>query len=304
MAQNETTVYLIRQRTTENEFSIDASDLVLMDHGTGSKRHRAFTVQEFIDFVKAGKLDGMTIGTAGIRKSSGQPVITGFATISGGTVEALTKFMVGNSEWNPGNNQPYITGLFALEAGQVDASSKVTTDCIDSHTANTNIEVKQKLIKDSTDATQKLDLGPTKVNGALSVTDDAAVTGDLEVYGNATVTGTVLADNGFSTNADVTASNGTVTAGKLKLVDGKSVFVADTQHHDESDIVTSLRSLASGTVAVIINKHSAALQFDSTRSGTFFPLGTWQIPANGSAMVIVHGTGENKKGYPMVPEFT
>jgi len=183
MAQNETTIYLIRQRTTENGFSIDADDIILMDHGTGSKRHRAFTVQEFIDFVKDGKLDGMTIGGSGeIRTSSGNPVINNFYAIAAGIIEAAVKFKVGGSEWVPGNDQPSIYGLYSLEAGNVD-SANVKVDTLTAHTSGeTRIAVEAMLVKSLTQAAEKLNLGPTQVNG------DLKVTGNLDAFGGLTLT--------------------------------------------------------------------------------------------------------------------
>lgn len=304
MAQNETTIYLIRQRTTENEFSIDADDIIVMDHGTGSKRHRAFTVQELINFVKDGKLDGMKISTAEIKTSSGQPVITGFATISGGTIEALTKFVVGGSEWEPGNGRPTITGLYGLKAGNV-GTTNLQADTIDAHGESvTVLQVLKKLVGDQGQSAQSnaLLLGETRADSLL-VDGDADVDGDLVVYGDLAIVGKSVADGGFSTNngdfstsnGSVSAPNGTVTAGKLKLGDG-SILVANSAG-SESTITTQLQALASGTVAVIINKHSAALQFSGT---TFYPLGAWQIPAGGAAQVIVHDDGDSKKCYPMV----
>lgn len=280
MAQNETTIYLIRQRTTENEFSIDADDIILMDHGTGSKRHRAFTVQEFIDFVKDGKLNGMKIGTAEIRTSSGMPVITGFAVISGGTIEALTKFKVGDSEWTPGSGQPKIEGLYGLKAGNVGVNN-LQTDSIDSLTANTDIEVKQKLVKDSADATKMLDLGPTKVNGALSVTNDAVVTGDLEVYGDATLTGSVTADGGFQTSTgDIKSTSGGLEIGGAVKFGSGSIIQATAG--DESTITTALSAYAEGRTAIIVNKSSTDLQFNNA----IFAKTTFQVPAYSAVYVV------------------
>lgn len=304
MAQNETTIYLIRQRTTENEFSIDADDIILMDHGTGSKRHRAFTVQEFIDFVKDDKLDGMIIGGSGeIKTSSGHPVIKNFYAIVAGIIEASTKFKVGDSEWTPGSGQPKIEGLYGIKAGNV-GTTNLQADTIDSHGEGvTVLQVLKKLVgnQDQSAQSSALLLGATRADSLL-VDGNAEVVGNLTVDGNLTIVGASVSDGGFATNngdfstsnGSVSAPNGTVTAGKLKLGSG-STFVANSAG-SESTITTQLQALASGTVAVIINKHSAALQF----SGTFYPLGTWQIPVGGAAQVIVHGDSDSKKCYPMV----
>lgn len=281
MAQNETTIYLISQRTTENEFSIDADDIILMDHGTGSKRHRAFTVQELIDFVKDGKLDGMTIGGSGVIKtSSGHPVIINFYSIAAGIIEASTKFKVGGSEWTPGSGQPKIEGLYALKAGNVGVNN-LQTDSIDSLTANTDIEVKQKLVKDSADATKMLDLGPTKVNGALSVTNDAVVTGDLEVYGDATLTGSVTADGGFQTSTgDIKSTSGGLEIGGAVKFGSGSIIQATAG--DESTITTALSAYAEGRTAIIVNKSSTDLQFNNA----IFAKTTFQVPAYSAVSVV------------------
>ena len=225
MAQNETTIYLIRQRTTENEFSIDADDIILMDHGTGSMRHRAFTVQEFIDFVKDGKLDGMTIGGSGeIKTSSGHPVINNFYAIVAGIIEASTKFKVGDSEWTPGSGQPKIEGLYGLDAGNV-GTTNLQADTIDSHgTGVYTIQVKKRLVRDSAPGQENepLLLGPTQVGGGLKVT------GDLDAFGGLTLTNHI-----WNANA--------------------------------SDIVDKMNSLENGQVAVIFNSGSSDVSFPAAQ---------------------------------------
>ncbi len=183
MAQHITTIQDIRDRTVAEEQQISDDDLLPFDHGTGSMRHRAFTVGELIAYLKANKLDGMTIGTtAEIKTSSGNPVIVNFYAIDAGTIEAKTKFKVGGSEWVPGNNKPSISGLYSLEAGNVDAAN-VKVDTITPHSQNgTKIEVGAMLVKSLAQAAEKLDLGPTQVNG------EQKVTGNLDAFGGLTLT--------------------------------------------------------------------------------------------------------------------
>lgn len=173
MAQHIATIQEIRDRTIAQEQQISDDDLLPFDHGTGSKRHRAFTVGELIAYLKANKLDGMTIGTtAEIKTSSGNPVIVNFYAIDAGTIEAKTKFKVGDSEWVPGNQQPKIEGLYGLKAGSV-GTTYLQADTIDSHGDGVaTIQVKKRLVRDSAPGQENepLLLGPTQVGGNLKVT--------------------------------------------------------------------------------------------------------------------------------------
>ncbi len=226
------------------------------------------------------------------------------AALLAGTIEATAKLKVGGAELVPGNGQPSLVGLYALRVGYIEATN-TKTDTIDVKTDNaTSIEVKKKLVGDQGRSAQSnaLALGATRAD-SLVVGGDAEVSGELTVYGDLIIVGAFVADGGFATNngdfstsnGSVSAPNGTVTAGKLKL--GAGSVLEATSAGSESTITAQLQALASGTVAVIINKHSAALQFSGT---TFYPLGAWQIPAGGAAQVIVHGDGDSKKCYPMV----
>lgn len=51
MSQFTTTTQLIRERTVAEGFTPTLSDIIFADHGTGSKRHRAFTIQEIADLI-------------------------------------------------------------------------------------------------------------------------------------------------------------------------------------------------------------------------------------------------------------
>lgn len=65
MAQFTTTTQLIRERTVTEGFTPDLSDIILADHGTGSKRHRSFTIQEIADLIFGGETDEIVISTTG-----------------------------------------------------------------------------------------------------------------------------------------------------------------------------------------------------------------------------------------------
>ena len=65
MAQFTTTTQIIRDRTVTEGFTPDLSDIILADHGPGSKRHRAFTIQEIADLILGGETDEIVIKTTG-----------------------------------------------------------------------------------------------------------------------------------------------------------------------------------------------------------------------------------------------
>lgn len=224
MAQHITTIQEIRDRTVAQEQHISDDDLLPFDHGTGSNRHRAFTVAEIIEYIKANKLDGMTIGkTAEIKTSSGNPVIVNFYAIDAGNIEAKKKFKVGDSEWVPGNHQPTISGLYGLEAGNV-GTTNLQADTIDAHGEGvTSIQVKKRLVRNNAPGQENepLLLGPTQVGGGLKVT------GSLDAFGGLTLTNHIW-------NASA------------------------------SDIVDKMNSLENGQVAVIFNNGSSDVSFPAT----------------------------------------
>ncbi len=225
MAQHITTIQAIRDRTVAQEQHISDDDLLPFDHGTGSNRHRAFTVAEIIEYIKANKLDGMTIGTtAGIRTSSGNPVIFNFYAIDAGTIEAKIRFKVGNSEWVPGNQQPAISGLYALEAGNV-GTTNLQADTIDAHGEGvTKIQVKKRLVRNNAPGQENepLLLGQTQVGGGLMVT------GNLDAFGGLTLTNHIW-------NASA------------------------------SDIVEKMNSLENGQIAIIFNSGSSNVSFPAAQ---------------------------------------
>lgn len=225
MAQHITTIQEIRDRTVAQEQHISDDDLLPFDHGTGSNRHRAFTVAEIIEYIKANKLDGMTIGTtAGIKTSSGNPVIVNFYAIDAGTIEAKEKFKAGDSEWVPGNHQPTISGLYGLEAGNV-GTTNLQADTIDAHGEGvTSIQVKKRLVRNNAPGQENepLLLGPTQVGGGLKVT------GNLDAFGGLTLTNHIW-------NASA------------------------------SDIVEKMNSLENGQIAIIFNSGSSNVSFPAAQ---------------------------------------
>lgn len=225
MAQHITTIQVIRDRTVAQGQHISDDDLLPFDHGTGSNRHRAFTVAEIIEYIKANKLDGMTIGTtAGIKTSSGNPVIVNFYAIDAGTIEAKKNVKVGDSEWVPGNHQPTISGLYGLEAGNV-GTTNLQADTIDAHGEGvTSIQVKKRLVRNNAPGQENepLLLGPTQVGGGLKVT------GNLDAFGGLTLTNNIW-------NASA------------------------------SDIVEKMNSLENGQIAIIFNSGSSDVSFPAAQ---------------------------------------
>lgn len=225
MAQHITTIREIRERTVAQAQHISDDDLLPFDHGTGSNRHRAFTVAEIIEYIKANKLDGMTIGTtAEIKTSNGNPVIVNFYAIDAGTIEAKTNFKVGDSEWVPGNHQPTISGLYGLEAGNV-GTTNLQADTIDAHDEGlSTIQVKKRLVRDNAPGQENepLLLGPTQVGGGLKVT------GNLDAFGGLSLTNHVW-------NASA------------------------------SDIVEKMNSLENGQIAIIFNSGSSNVSFPAAQ---------------------------------------
>lgn len=302
MAQHITTIPELLA-SQEQGLKPDAGDIVFVVRGSGTYRDIVFSLSQLREFFTTNP-EMFKVGTSEWKNVQGTgPTMGGLAALSAGVIEALTEFVVGGSKWKRGDNKPTITGLYGLEAGNV-GTNNLQADTIDAHGKGVNvIQVLKKLVGDQGQSalSNALLLGATRAD-SLVVDGDAEVSGNMTLDGDLSIVGTFVSDGGFSTNngdfstsnGSVSAPNGTVKAGKLQLGSG-STFVA-TSAGSESTITTQLQALASGTVAVIINKHSAALQF----SDTFYPIGTWQVPAGGAAQVIVHGDGDSKKCYPMV----
>ena len=302
MAQHITTIPELLA-SQEQGLKPDSGDIVFVVRGSGTYRDIVFSLAQLREFFTTNP-DMFKVGTSEWNNVQGTgPTMRGLAALSAGVIESLMKFVVGASKWERGDNKPTISGLYSLEAGNV-GTTNLQADTIDTRGEGvTVLQVLKKLVGDQgqSELSNELLLGATRAD-SLVVDGKAEVSGDLTLDGDLLIVGTFVSDGGFSTNngdfstsnGSVSAPNGTVTAGKLKLGSG-STFVA-TSAGSESAITTQLQALASGTVAVIINKHSAALQF----SDTFYPLGTWQVPAGGAAQVVVHGDGDSKKCYPMV----
>lgn len=163
--------------------------LVLIQPGNPiGQKNKALVLSMLADWLADGNMGPFKTGEIHVGASTWKnvegvgPSITDLYSLSAGIIEAAVKFKVGLSEWVPGNNQPSISGLYSLKAGNVD-SANVAVDTLTPHTTNGNkIEVAAMLVKSLAQAAEKLNLGPTQVNG------DEKVTGNLDAFGGLTLT--------------------------------------------------------------------------------------------------------------------
>ena len=163
--------------------------LVLIQPGNPiGQKNKALVLSMLADWLADGNMGPFKTGEIHVGASTWKnvegvgPSITDLYSLSAGIIEAAVKFKVGLSEWVPGNNQPSILGLYSLNAGNID-SANVAVDTLKPHTTNGNkIEVEAMLVKSLAQAAEKLNLGPTKVNG------DEKVTGNLDAFGGLTLT--------------------------------------------------------------------------------------------------------------------
>ena len=163
--------------------------LVLIQPGNPiGQKNKALVLSMLADWLADGNMGPFKTGEIHVGASTWKnvegvgPSITDLYSLSAGIIEAAVKFKVGLSEWVPGNNRPSISGLYSLKAGNVD-SANVAVDTLTPHTTNGNkIEVAAMLVKSLAQAAEKLNLGPTNVNG------DEKVTGNLDAFGGLTLT--------------------------------------------------------------------------------------------------------------------
>ena len=163
--------------------------LILIQPGNPiGQKNKALTLSLLANWLADGNMGPIKTGEIKVGTSVWKnvanvgPTITNLYSLAAGIIEAAMKFKVGDSEWVPGNNQPNISGLYALKAGNVDAAN-VKVDSLTPHSSNeTRIEVGAMLVKSIAQATEKLALGPTQVNG------DEKVIGNLDAFGGLTLT--------------------------------------------------------------------------------------------------------------------
>lgn len=278
MAQFTTTTQIIRDRTVTEGFTPDLSDIILADHGTGSKRHRAFTIQEIADLIFGGETDEIVISTTG----GGQEVtltltpssIT-FTKVSGNPSVTTTRKI----DFNGNDSKLDALRLKTLSGG---------TPIDDSH---------YKLVIDTvTEMLENVVIGTSESNKNLtvhgSVTIDGYVLGNLDIGtaqapANLKVTGT--SDLGSEAKSDlfkadeITAktagANGTITA-KAQVVQEKQskieglCFRDVTNEHDGLWLASKHgntqdlynKNLPNGSFIVAVNdsNYDVTLQYQSS----------------------------------------
>ena len=183
------------------------------------------------------------------------PSITGLYYLAAGIIEATVKFKVGGSEWVPGNNQPSISGLYSLSAGTVDAAN-VSADTIKARSDNNRVEVDAMLVKSLSQATEKLSLGPTQMNG------DSRVVGKLQVDGLLTSQlscGDIAID--VSDSASVTAAETAVAS----MENGRMFIIVNTSSSAQEF------HFSGGAVVSISAKHGI---WGIKRAGYSYPIDT------------------------------
>lgn len=163
--------------------------LILIQPGNPiGQKNKALTLSLLANWLANGNMGPFKTGEIKVGASTWKnvdgvgPSITDLYSLAVGIIEAAVKFKVGGSEWVPGNNKPSISGLYSLDAGNVD-SANVSADTIKARSNNNNrVEVEAMLVKSLSQAAEKLNLGPTQVNG------EQKVTGNLDAFGGLTLT--------------------------------------------------------------------------------------------------------------------
>ena len=178
---------MLPQLQAENLDDNDLMYLVVPNNPIG-RRCKALALAALANWLADGNMGPIKTGEINVGTSIWKnvanvgPTIEHLYYLGAGIIEASMKFKVGGSEWVPGNNQPAISGLYSLEAGNVD-SANVAVDTLKPHSSGvTKIEVAAMLVKSLAQAAEKLNLGPTQVNG------EQKVTGNLDAFGGLTLT--------------------------------------------------------------------------------------------------------------------
>lgn len=207
--------------------------LVLIQPGNPiGQKNKALALAALADWLADGNMGPFKTGEIQVGASTWKnvegvgPSITDLYSLAAGIIEAAIKFKVGGSEWVPGNNKPSISGLYSLAAGNVDAKN-VAVDTLNPHSSGgTKIEVAAMLVKSLAQATEKLSLGPTQMNG------DSRVVGKLQVDGLVT---SQLACGEIA----------------IEVTDSASVSAAET----------AVSSMENGRMFIIVNTSSSAQEF-------------------------------------------
>lgn len=263
----------------EQGLTPDAGDIVFVVRGSGTYRDIVFSLAQLREFFTTNP-DMFKVGTSEWKNVQGTgPTMGGLAALSAGVIEALTRFVVGGSKWEPGNGRPTITGLYGVEAGNV-GTTNLQADTIDSHGEGvTALQVLKKLVGNQGQSAQSnaLALGATRAD-SLVVDGDAEVSGDLTVDGDLSIVGAFVADGGFATNnGDIKSTNGevsgsTVTAtNKLTLGTALRFTINDSSGHGVGDAETWVANTApqDSLLCVINDNNDSVVMWDGEGRQTF-----------------------------------
>ena len=212
---------------------LDRDDLMYLvkPNNPIGQRCKALALSVLADWLADGnmstiKTTELKVGNASFKVGSNGPIIETLYSLIAGTIESTVQINVGGSSWVPGNAQPSISGLYSLEAGTTD-SANVKVDTLSPHTSGeTRIAVNAMLVKDTTNANEKLSLGPTQING------DSRVVGTLQVDGLST---SLLDCGGIA----------------IDVTDSASVTAAEQ----------AVSNMANGQVFILVNSSSSAQEF-------------------------------------------
>lgn len=215
------------------ELTLDDLLVLIQPGNTIGQKNKALALSLLAYWLADGNMSQFKTGEIQVGASTWKnvegvgPSITGLYSLAAGIIEAAVKFKVGDSEWVPGNNRPSISGLYSLEAGNVDAAN-VSVDSIKARSTSNNnrVEVDAMLVKSLSQATEKLSLGPTQMNG------DSRVVGKLQVDGLLT----------SQLNCGDIA---------IEVTDSASVSAAET----------AVSSMENGRIFIIVNTSTSAQEF-------------------------------------------
>lgn len=178
------------------------------------QKNKALTLSLLADWLADGNMGPIKTGEINVGTSVWKnvamvgPTLEHLYSLAAGIIEAAIKFKVGGSEWVPGNNKPSISGLYGLAAGNVDAAN-VSVDTLKPHSSGgTKIEVAAMLVKSLAQAAEKLQLGPTQVNG------EQKVTGNLDAFGGLTLTNHIWNANA----ADIVDKMDSLANGQVAII--------------------------------------------------------------------------------------
>lgn len=190
------------------------------------QKNKALALSLLANWLADGNMDQIKtseikVGTSTWRNVDGVgPSIKNLYYLVAGNIEAGIDITVGGSKWFLATNGPCISGIYSLLAGNIDVAN-LHVDTLTPHASyGTKIEVGAMLVKSLAQATEKLDLGPTQVNG------DAVVTGNLDVIGKVTM-GKMMAGSlviAITDSASVAAAEQTIS----KMENGRAFIILNT----------------------------------------------------------------------------